>query len=107
MHLLDLADGPGAADRPRLDEDRDELVEREPRAEVPLLVAGPEEAVGPLEVALLADRLAGRRGQVAGVDDRRVEASAAYARLADVQGAGAVAPFAADRLELQRGRIVR
>ena len=47
---------------PRLDEDRDELVEGEPRAEVPLLVAGPEEAVGPLEVALIADRLAGRSG---------------------------------------------
>ena len=105
VHLLDLADGPGAAGRPRLDEDRDELVEREPRAEVPLLVAGPEEAVGPLEVALLADRLAGRRGQVAGIDDRRVEASGAYARPADVQGAGAVAPLAADRPEVQRGRI--
>ena len=62
VHLLDLADGPGAAGRPRLEEDRHELVKREPRAKVPLLVAGPEDAVGALEVALIADRLAGRAG---------------------------------------------
>ena len=35
VHLLDLADGPGAVGRPRLDEDRDELVVREPRAGSP------------------------------------------------------------------------
>ena len=62
VHLLDLADGARGAGCPRLDEDRDKLVEGEPRAEVPLLVAAPEEAVGPLEVPLLADRLAGRSG---------------------------------------------
>jgi hypothetical protein len=55
VHLLDLADGPRAGRRPCLDEDRNELVEREPRAEVPLVVTGPEEAVGALEVALFAD----------------------------------------------------
>ena len=42
---------------------------------------------------------------MAGIHDRRVEASAAQARPADVQGAGAVAPLAADRPEVQRGRI--
>ena len=86
VHLLDLADGPGAARRPRLDEDRDELVEREPRAEVSLLVAGPEEAVGPLEVALLADRIPECGGQVAGIHDRRVEAALADAGPAKCMG---------------------
>ena len=97
--------GPGAAGCPRLDEDRDELVEREARAEVPDLATGPGKAVGPLEMTLLADRLAERGGQVTGVDDRRVQAAADLARPADVQGTGAMASLAADWPDVHRGHV--
>jgi hypothetical protein len=100
VHLLDLADGPRALPRLRgADEHRQEQPQRQAGAEVVLAAAAAQDAGGADQVTLLADGVAQRRLQAAGVDDGAVPLLLLAA--GDVQRPRAVAALAADGVPLE------
>ena len=106
FHLLDLPDRLELASVAVLpEEDRQEPVQRQARAEVEKLTARPGEAERALEMALLTDRFPQCGGQIGRVDDRQVGLGRRPTPL-HVQLAGAVAALAADGVALEDRRLV-
>ncbi len=86
-------------------EDRPEPVEREARAEVEGLMAGPGRAKRPLEMTLLTDRIPQRWGQIGRVDDGQVGLGRRPI-LIHVQCAWAVAALTPDCVTLEDRQLI-